>query len=64
MNRVLCSRLAAHLALLTISFHTGDFEKGVELIYLLLVFAFLWNRGTAGQPVFFFGGLSDLGGRT
>jgi hypothetical protein len=48
----------------TISFHAGDFEEGMQAVKLFLVCAFLWYRRSAGQPVFFFGDLSDLGGRT
>jgi hypothetical protein len=63
MNRILGSRLAAHNAPLMVSFHAGDFEESMEVVYLLLACTFLRNWVVASQ-LFFFGGLTGLEGRT
>jgi hypothetical protein len=54
---VIRGSIAAHHAPFTVSFHAGDLEESVQVIYLLLAGAFLGDRFAAGQPVFFFGSL-------
>jgi hypothetical protein len=54
---VIRGSVAAHHAPLTVSFHAGDFEESMQVVYLLLAGAFLGDRFAVGQPVFFFGSL-------
>jgi hypothetical protein len=56
MNGVLAGLLATHHALLSVPFHTGDFEEAMQVVNLFLLGAFLADRCAAGQPVFFLGG--------
>ena len=50
---VIRGSVAAHNAPLTISFHAGDFEEGMQAVNLFLAFTLWLYRRSSYQPAFF-----------